>query len=70
MINEEGHIVREAKTECTEGAIERFLGGRPKESLNVVMEACGIWYGLYVYLSTLFLNYLSQLVVLNQQVLI
>lgn len=50
MINEDGHIIREAEIECTESAMERFLGGRPKESLNVVLEACGIWYGLYDYL--------------------
>jgi transposase len=50
MINEDGYVVREAKIECTESALERFLGGRPKESLNVVLEACGIWYCLYDYL--------------------
>jgi transposase len=50
MIDEEKHVIREAKIPCEEIAVERFFGGRPKECLNVVMEACGIWYNLYDYL--------------------
>ena len=41
---------KEGKIPCSEEAVERFLGGRPKECLSVVMEACGIWHGLYDYL--------------------
>jgi transposase len=50
MINGEKNVIKEAKLPCEEAAIERFLGGIPKECLNVVMEACGIWHGLYDYL--------------------
>ncbi len=50
MIDEEKNIIKEAKLPCEEAAVERFFGGIPKECLNVVMEACGIWHGLYDYL--------------------
>jgi len=50
MIDEEKRVIREAKIPCEEAAVEKFFGGRPKESLNVAMEACGIWHGLYDYL--------------------
>lgn len=44
-------VVGEGKIECTISAVEKFLGGRPKETLNVVLEACGIWESLYDYLN-------------------
>ncbi len=50
MIDENKNVIEEAKIPCTEEAVERFFMGIPKVCLNVVMEACGIWYGLYDYL--------------------
>lgn len=50
IIDEQKRVVKEAKIECTIGAVERFLLAKPKESLNVVLEACGIWEGLYDHL--------------------
>lgn len=52
MIDEEKHVIREAKIPCSEVAVERFFMGLPKDCLNVAMEACGIWYGLYDFLTT------------------
>ena len=50
MIDEEKNVIREGKLPCNEEAVERFLLGKPKESLNVAMEACGIWNDLHNYL--------------------
>ena len=50
MIDKEKRVIREAKIPCNEEAMERFFGGRPKECLNVAMEACGIWYCLHDFL--------------------
>lgn len=47
ILDEEKRVVKEGKIGCTISAVERFLLAKPKESLNVVMEACGIWEGLY-----------------------
>ncbi len=52
MIDEEKHVIREAKIPCSEEAVERFFMGLPKDCLNVAMEACGIWHGLYDFLVT------------------
>ena len=52
MIDGKKNVIRDAKIPCTEEAVERFFMGAPKECLNVVMEACGIWHGLYDYLVT------------------
>jgi hypothetical protein len=46
MIDAKKHVIREAKIQCTEEAVERFFMGLPKDGLNVVMEAGGIWHGL------------------------
>lgn len=50
ILNEKGGIVAEGKINCTEDAVGVFLRNIPKESLSVVIEACGIWYPLYDFL--------------------
>jgi len=50
MIDENKQAIKQAKIPCTEEAVERFFGGRPKESLNAALEACGIWYSLHDFL--------------------
>ena len=50
ILDEKKRVVKEAKIECTIGAVEKFLEGRPKDTLNVVIEACGIWEGIYDHL--------------------
>ena len=50
MIDEEKHVIKEGKIPCTEQTVEMFFIGIPKDCLNVVIEACGIWHGLYDYL--------------------
>ena len=50
MIDGEKHVIKEGKIPCTEEAMERFFMGIPKDRRSIVMEACGIWYGLYDYL--------------------
>lgn len=50
ILDEKKRVVKEAKIECTIDTVERFLQGIPKSSLNVVIEACGIWEGIYDYL--------------------
>lgn len=52
MIDDQKRVIKEMKLPCDEKAVESFLGAIPKESLNVAIEACGIWYGLYDYLVT------------------
>ena len=50
ILDEKKRVVKEAKIECTIGAVEKFLQGMPKTTLNVVIEACGIWEGIYDHL--------------------
>jgi transposase len=50
ILDEKKRLVREARIDCTIGAVDTFLGGRPKATLNVVIEACGIWEGIYDHL--------------------
>jgi len=50
MIDEQKKVIKQAKLPCDENAVEGFFGYIPKESLSAVIEACGIWYGLYDYL--------------------
>ena len=50
ILDEDKRVVKEGKIDCTISAVEGFLYAKPKESLNVVIEACGIWEGLYDYL--------------------
>ena len=42
ILDEEKRAVKEAKIECSTFGVERFLSWIPKESLNVVLESCGI----------------------------
>ncbi|MCL5413465.1 MAG: IS110 family transposase [Candidatus Marsarchaeota archaeon] len=51
ILDENKKVVREGKIDCTISAVEKFLNAMPKESLNVVLEACGIWENLYDHLS-------------------
>ena len=39
MIDENKHVIREAKIPCTVEAVENFFMGIPKDCLNVVIEA-------------------------------
>ena len=50
ILDENKKVVTEGKIDCTISAVEKFLYAKSKESLNVVIEACGIWEGLYDYL--------------------
>ncbi|MCL4380901.1 transposase [Candidatus Marsarchaeota archaeon] len=50
IIDKNKVVVKEGKFLCTTEELESFLLGKPKESLNVVLEACGIWIRLYDYL--------------------
>lgn len=50
MIDDGKQIIKEAKFPCNIESVERFFAGMPKYSLNVAMEACGIWTDLYEYL--------------------
>ena len=50
ILDENKNVVREGKIDCTISAVEKFLHSTPKESLNVVLEACEIWEGVYDHL--------------------
>ena len=50
MINADKAVIKEAKIDVNEEAVEKFFIGIPKQCLNVVIEACGIWYDLHDYL--------------------
>jgi transposase len=52
ILDEDGKVRKEGKIVCNENAVEMFLHGIPKDCLQVVIEACGIWYPLYDYLVT------------------
>ena len=50
MIDANKAVIKEAKIDVNQEAVERFFFGSPKQYLNVVIEACGIWYDLHDYL--------------------
>ena len=50
MIDDEKKVIKEAKIAVNEEAVGHFFIGIPKSSLNVVIEACGIWHDLHDYL--------------------
>lgn len=46
----EVQVLKEAKFPCNTEALEKFLGGIPKDNISVAIEACGIWTDIYDYL--------------------
>lgn len=50
IVDEKGKTVRQEKTRLKEEELEEFFAGIPKNQLKAVVEACGIWAGIYNYL--------------------